>query len=110
MPTEYDKLVRDRIPELVETNGETPVTRRVEGEEYGDYLAEKLVEEAREFRDARATDGEDPDAELADVLEVMETLLDRGDRDRVRRLREEKVAERGGFAEGIVLERVEDGG
>ena len=109
MPTEYDKLVRDRIPEIIETNGETPVTRRVEGGEHADYLAAKLLEEAREFRDARTTDGEDADAELAVVLEVMEALLDRRDRDRVARLRAEKAAERGGFSAGIVLERVEDG-
>lgn len=109
MSSEYDKLVRDRIPEIVEENGETPVTRRVEGEEYGDYLAQKLVEEAREFRDARATDGEDPDAELGDVLDVVDALFERYDRDRVERLREEKVAERGGFSDGVVLERVEEG-
>ena len=109
MPTEYDKLVRDRIPELVEANGETPVTRRVEGEEYDDYLAEKLVEEAHEFREARADDGADADRELADVLAVVGTLLDCGDRDRVERLREEKAAERGGFSDGVVLERVEEG-
>ena len=108
MPTEYDKLVRDRIPEVVERNGETPVTRRVEGAEYEAYLAEKLVEEAREFRDARTTDGEDPDAELGDVLEVVDALLERRDSDRVERLREGKAAERGRFAEGVVLERVEE--
>ncbi|QLG60653.1 nucleoside triphosphate pyrophosphohydrolase [Halorarum salinum] len=109
MPTEYDKLIRDRIPEVIESNGETAVTRRVEGEEYGDYLAEKLVEEASEFREAREDEGEDADRELADVLEVVETLLDRRDRERIDRLRADKVGERGGFAEGIVLERVEGG-
>lgn len=109
MPAEYDKLVRDRIPAMIEEDGETPVTRRVEGEEYDGYLAAKLLEEAREYRDAHADEGTDADRELADVLEVVETLLDRRDRARVDRLRVDKAGERGGFAEGIVLERVEDG-
>lgn len=109
MPTEYDKLIRDRIPEVIAESGEDPVTRRVEGEEYDEYLADKLVEEATEFREARADDREDADGELADVLEVLGALLDRRDRERVDRLRTDKAAERGGFAEGIVLERVEDG-
>ncbi|WP_313693046.1 nucleoside triphosphate pyrophosphohydrolase [Halorarum halobium] len=110
MPTEYDKLVHDRIPEIIEGNDETPVTRRVEGAEYDAYLAEKLVEEATEFREARTDDDEDADAELADVLEVVETLLDWRDRSHVNRIRTAKASERGRFAEGIVLERVENEG
>lgn len=110
MPTEYDKLVRDRIPKLVEANGGAPVVRRVDGDEYGDYLAEKLLEEATELRDARTADGENADRELADVLEVVETLLDRRGRDRVHQHREKKAAERGGFSDGVVLKRVEDDG
>lgn len=103
MTRTYDKLVRDRIPERIDESGETAVTDVVEGAAFDARLREKLVEEAREFRD------DESEAELADVLCVLETILDRDsiDRDRVERLRREKRTECGGFEEGIVLERVE---
>lgn len=100
--TEYDKLVRDDIPQIIRDDDEIPVTHRVEGEEYERRLAAKLEEEAAEF-------AEDCDPEeLADVLEVVETLLDTVGRDEVERLRAEKAAERGRFDDGIVLDRVEE--
>ena len=101
--TEYDKLVRDRIPEIIRENDETPVAHEVEGEAYARRLREKLVEEAREY----AAEGS-PD-ELADVLEVVDAIraLDSVDEERVRDLREAKAEERGRFDEGIVLDRVE---
>lgn len=99
----YDKLVRDRIPEIARENDETPVTRVVEGTEYRERLREKLCEEAAEFRESG-----DPE-ELADVLEVLAAIRDAeefGDEE-LERLREAKTEERGRFAEGVVLERVE---
>jgi len=44
MSREYDKLVRDRVPEVIRADGERPVTHTVDGEAYGDRLAEKLEE------------------------------------------------------------------
>jgi predicted house-cleaning noncanonical NTP pyrophosphatase (MazG superfamily) len=101
--TEYDKLVRDRIPEIVRENDEIPVTHVAEGEEYRTRLREKLCEEAEEFRESG-----DP-AELADVMEVLAAIREAEDLDAavVERLREEKTDERGGFADGVVLETVE---
>jgi len=101
--TEYDKLVRDRIPEIVRENDETPVTHVAEGEAYRERLREKLCEEAEEFRESG-----DP-AELADVMEVLAAIREAEDLDaaEIERLREEKADERGGFADGVVLERVE---
>ncbi|WP_135829364.1 nucleoside triphosphate pyrophosphohydrolase [Halorussus halobius] len=100
---EYDKLVRDEIPDIVRESGETPVTHVAEGEEYRRRLREKLCEEAAEFRESGDL------AELADVLDVVEAIRETEDVDpeTVARHREEKTDERGGFAEGIVLERVE---
>ncbi|MFC4451623.1 nucleoside triphosphate pyrophosphohydrolase [Halorussus aquaticus] len=101
--TEHDKLVRDRIPEVVRENDETPVTHVADGEEYRRRLREKLCEEAEEFRE----DG-DPE-ELADVLEVVAAIRDatESDREELERLLEEKAEERGRFDDGVVLERVE---
>ena len=104
MPREYDKLVRDEIPAVVEADGETPEAHAVDGEEYEERLFEKLSEETAELR-------EEPSAEeLADVLEVLDALrVQLGiDEAELERVREEKADERGRFEEGIVLERVED--
>lgn len=101
--TEYDKLVRDRIPEVVRENDERPVTHVVNGAEYRERLREKLCEEAAEFRESG-----DPE-ELADVLEVLAAIRDAEEiRDgELERLREARAEERGRFEEGVVLERVE---
>ena len=101
--TEYDKLVRDDIPEIIRDDDERPVTHVAEGDEYRQRLREKLCEEAAEFRDSG-----DPE-ELADVLEVLAAIREAEDLEdgELDALREEKADERGGFADGIVLERVE---
>jgi predicted house-cleaning noncanonical NTP pyrophosphatase (MazG superfamily) len=101
--TEYDKLVRDRIPEICRENGETPVTHVETGEDYRERLRAKLCEEAAEFRESG-----DPE-ELADVLEVLAAIrhAEGFEREELERLREQKAEERGRFEDGIVLERVD---
>lgn len=103
MVEEYDKLVRDRIPEVIEANGERPDTHVADDREYGERLHAKLDEEVAEFHD-------DPGAaELADVLEVVAALREYYgvEADEIEEIRREKAAERGRFAEGIVLDAVE---
>ena len=107
---EYDKLVRDGIPDVIREDGETPVARTVDGEELERYLLDKLVEEAVEARDAASDPEESVDAELADLAAVLDALTERRGRDRVARLRQEKRTERGGFDDGVVLDRVEPSG
>ena len=101
--TEYDKLVRDHIPEIIRENGETPVTHVEEGYEYRMRLREKLCEEAEEFRESGNPE------ELADVLEVLAAIreVEGFEQAELEQLQEEKADERGRFSEGIVLERVE---
>jgi predicted house-cleaning noncanonical NTP pyrophosphatase (MazG superfamily) len=100
----YDKLVRDRIPEVIRDNGETPHTHTESGEDYERRLADKLVEEATEYRESGALE------ELADVLAVLDALCAyRGlSRERLDEKRAEKAADRGGFTDGIVLDHVEE--
>lgn len=119
---EYDKLVRDDIPAVVRDDGNRPVTRRVDGAEYETYLAAKLREEAIEYADALDSDEgvagerEDPVDELADVYAVLdaivtasETSMPETSMDDVRARAREKARERGGFDDGVVLERIEPG-
>lgn len=100
--THYHKLVRDRIPERIEADGDRPVTSVVGEEAYGDLLGAKLVEEAAEYRESG-----DPE-ELADVLEVVAAArAHAGLREsELADVRAEKAAERGRFEQRIVLEAV----
>jgi predicted house-cleaning noncanonical NTP pyrophosphatase (MazG superfamily) len=103
MTDDYDKLVRDDIPEIVEANGERPVVHHVEGEEYTQRLLDKLDEEVGEYRSDRTVE------ELADVLEVVHALCGTYgvDWSELQQQREQKADRRGQFKDGIVLEHVE---
>lgn len=98
----YDKLVRDRIPEIVREDDGVPETHVADDVEYRRRLAEKLVEESVEFAESGDV------AELADVFAVVSALCEELDIDRTQleRIERRKADERGGFAERIVLERV----
>lgn len=106
MRQEYNKLVRDRIPEIIRQNGSECEVVTLSSEEYRQALRSKLIEEATEA--ARSSDGE-LGKELADLYEVIDALmLSYGiDRDMVRYDREQKLADRGGFEGRIKLLWVE---
>ena len=95
---EYHKLVRDKIPGIRE-QGETPVFRILEQEEYLKELDRKLDEEIREYQEDKSME------ELADVLEVMLAICKaRGySEQELRDVYEKKHAKRGGFEEKIYL-------
>lgn len=102
---EHEKLVRDKIPDIIRRKGENPVYRRASDEEYVGYLANKVVEEAEELRRAILQTREDALAELADAdevrIKVME-LFGISESD-VAEARARKLSERGGFKERWIL-------
>lgn len=104
----YDKLVRDRIPEIIAARGAKASFRTcADDAEYLARLIAKLREEIDEF-DRAKDDGERAE-ELADVLEVVSALcvrlgLDPAD---VEALRAKKAAERGAFGKRLILEAAE---
>ncbi|MBE0542398.1 MAG: nucleoside triphosphate pyrophosphohydrolase [Verrucomicrobia bacterium] len=100
---QYFKLVRDRIPIVIQKAGGLARVRHVPRSEANAMLAQKLIEEAFEVRGALQ---EGLIEELADVLEVVDTLRSHAgiDKERLERLREEKRAKRGGFDQLIYLE------
>jgi predicted house-cleaning noncanonical NTP pyrophosphatase (MazG superfamily) len=106
MPVVYRKLVRDRIPEIIQAEGRRPVTRVLDDAGYRQALLAKLVEEAREAR--HATAGDLP-GELADVLEVLRALTITAGISwpQLLALAEDKRGRRGGFGRRIFLESVE---
>jgi len=67
------KLIRDKIPELIKSNGEAPIFHTADDEEYAFELDRKIMEESIEF--AKATDETQQKEELADVFEVIFAIL-----------------------------------
>jgi predicted house-cleaning noncanonical NTP pyrophosphatase (MazG superfamily) len=100
----FNKLVRDKIPEIIKSNGEKPLTHVADDKEYWERLKEKLSEEVGEF--SRNSNEE----ELADVLEVIEGICEfkKFDKEEIENIKKEKVEKRGKFKERIILEEVED--
>jgi predicted house-cleaning noncanonical NTP pyrophosphatase (MazG superfamily) len=106
MPVVYRKLVRDRIPEIIQAEGRHPVTRVLDDAGYRQALLAKLIEEAREASHATA---DDLPGELADVLEVLRALTTTTGISwpQLLALAEDKRSRRGGFGRRIFLESVE---
>ena len=91
------KLVRDKIPEIIEASGATPLTRILETEEYLACLETKLDEEVSEYHESKQVE------ELADILEVVYALAEAQgcSRKQLLAVYEKKNAARGGFAKRI---------
>lgn len=101
----YNKLVRDNIPSIIESNGETPITRILSDEEYKVELERKLNEEYHEVLDSS---GKDRIEELADMVEVINYLakIEGSNLEDVIAIAEKKSLKRGAFEEKIFLEAV----
>ncbi|MHA7136599.1 nucleoside triphosphate pyrophosphohydrolase [Rossellomorea arthrocnemi] len=107
MPT-YNKLVRDRIPEIIEATGKTFTTRILSEEEYLIELKKKSFEELEEFHDAETR--EDAIEELADLMEIVLEFakFHNTSLDEIEAIRREKAEKRGSFDKKIFLKDVED--
>lgn len=107
MPT-YNKLVRDRIPEIIEKTGKKFTTTILSDQEYIKELKKKSFEELEEY--VNTSTHEDALEELADVLEIIHALsrCHGSSIKGVEKIREKKAEERGGFEERIYLVDVED--
>lgn len=99
----YNKLVRDKIPEIIEADGKTCKTKILSDEEYIAAFETKLNEEVAEYQADKNLE------EMADVLEVLQAIcVARGySLDELETMRAKKAEERGGFSDKIFLEYVE---
>ena len=93
----YNKLVRDKIPEILDKKGVSYEKKIASAEEYKIELIKKLDEEVKEFSEAGDLE------ELADVLEVVEALKNLPEYSNVEVIRQKKKEERGGFDQKIIL-------
>lgn len=96
---EYNKLVRDKIPQLIAEQGERPVFRTLGESEYSEHLERKLDEEVAEFH------GEHNAEELADILEVVFALAENFGcpKEELLDVYQQKHDRRGGFRNRIFL-------
>ena len=95
----YNKLVRDMIPSIIESNGQKPNTRILSDEEYMIALEQKLDEEVSEYHQDKNLE------ELADILEVVYALCENlgHSKEELQKTYEKKHAERGGFRDRVLL-------
>ena len=100
----YHKLVRDKIPEIIENSGKSCKTRVLDDAQYLQFLREKLLEEVAEYQESGSHE------ELADILEVVYALAAATgcDEETLNAIRAEKAQKRGGFAQKILLETVKE--
>ncbi|MDR7856651.1 nucleoside triphosphate pyrophosphohydrolase [Tissierella sp.] len=98
----YNKLIRDRIPEIIEASGKKAVVEKVEGEELLNLLNMKLFEELNEYKQSGEVE------ELADLVEVVQAILEyKGiSLEEFNEIREKKNIKRGRFKEGLLLVEV----
>ena len=108
MRKDYSKLVRDKVPDIIEAAGKKLLTRRLSEDRYTRALKQKLVEEAREVQGAESI--AELTEELADVAEVMDTLIAvlGISWQEVREAQKQKKLERGGFEKRLKLMWVEE--
>jgi len=98
---EYNKLVRDKVPEIIKKSNSTPIIHKANKKEFELKLIEKLTEEMKEFKKSGNVE------ELADLLEIIYAICDLKDVDKrkIESIRKKKAKERGAFKKQIILER-----
>ena len=101
-PKVYNKIVRDRIPEIIESDGKRCVCETLPQDQYIAMLDAKLNEELAEYQQSKSLE------ELADLLEVMGAVVRaRGYTwEQLTDICKKKKEERGGFEKRILLKEV----
>lgn len=98
----YHKLVRDKIPEIIEKSGKKAIIEKLDDKGYIDLLNKKLGEELREYLKSGRVE------ELADIVEVIYAILDfkKMSVSEFEEIRLDKVNKRGAFKERLLLKEV----
>ena len=99
----YNKLVRDKIPEIIREKGDKPSTHTAVDAEYKVKLNEKLKEEVEEYLESERNE------ELADILEIIYAICQSKGlaKKELEEMRKRKADEKGRFDKKIILECVE---
>lgn len=102
--TVYNKLVRDKIPDIIAASGKRPVIRVLSDEDYINELDKKLIEEGNEYQADKSLE------ELADMLEVIYAIaaVKGCSINELQEICKKKAEERGRFVHKLFLEGVEN--
>jgi predicted house-cleaning noncanonical NTP pyrophosphatase (MazG superfamily) len=97
----YDKLVRDNIPEIIQSNWARALTHIASKQEFSEKLKDKLIEEVQEYLESGDIQ------ELADILEVVYTLAKNQNitKEKLEEMRTKKESQRWWFSKKIILEK-----
>lgn len=101
---DYDKLVRDRIPEIIKLSGKQYTIEYCNSDsELKRRLVEKLNEEGEEFLENYDNE------ELADLLQIIYSLIEISGckLEDIEEIMDKKQAVRGSFTKGIILKKVD---
>lgn len=98
----YNKLVRDKIPEIIEASGKKCETQVLNDDAYLEMLDRKLGEELKEYQENHEVE------ELADILEVIYALAQARSvsKEQLEEIRKAKADKRGAFEKKILLKSV----
>ncbi|WP_044640481.1 nucleoside triphosphate pyrophosphohydrolase [Risungbinella massiliensis] len=104
----YNKLVRDRIPEIIVNSNKEAVFRKLDEKEYLVEARKKLEEELLEYLESE--NDQDSLEELADLLELIYALAEvhGSSREKLEEIRSEKAEKRGGFQKRLFLSEVKE--
>ena len=100
----YNKLVRDKIPEIIEKDGLKPLIHTANDREYWEKLKQKLLEESKEFFKKSSEE------EFADILEVLDAICEfkNFDQNKIKMIKKKKAEKRGRFSKRIILDKVKE--
>ncbi len=100
----FNKLIRDKIPDIIQSHGKKPFTHIADDKEYWEGLKKKLLEESEEFF---INSNEE---ELSDILEVIEGICEfkKFDNKKIEKIKKEKAEKRGKFKKRIILDEIID--
>lgn len=104
----YNKLVRDRILEIIDANGLAYNAKALNPQELLVEVKAKMIEESQEFYEAENM--QENIEELADIFELIHTAINSlgVNYEELEAIRIQKKIERGGFEKAIYLIDVED--
>ncbi|EOO40974.1 nucleoside triphosphate pyrophosphohydrolase [Bacillus mycoides] len=107
MPT-YNKLIRNKLPQIIKSNGKTPKIRILPEDEYIKEICKKTQEELTEYLEADTK--EHKLEELSDLLELINALAEYEGTTlkEINNIRKKKAKERGGFQNRVFLIEVTD--
>lgn len=105
MKVEYNKLVRDKVPEIIRSSGRTCEYKVLGDLEMKEALKDKLIEKAQIFSQKPSED------ELSDIYELLNTIIDKYDYEplHIDYLKLQNKESKGTYSENMYLISVDDG-